>query len=214
MIIIDHLLKTYPITVQLQKINDLTGKKQKEGIPFLNAENGVKIFDDYGKCSLLNDYFAQQSHLNDTGVVTPPVTLLTENFLDTMCFTPIDVQKVIKGLNISKAIGNIFIKRILPIMCNDLTILFNYSIDNEVYPSQWKSSNVIPVFKKGEKTRPQNYRPISLLCCISKVFERLVSDKVMKYINTIMDVVAAKKGGEFGFNLWARKCAECLKFMT
>jgi hypothetical protein len=61
-------------------INDLTGKKQKEDIPFLNAENGVKIFDDYGKCSLFNDYFAQQSHLNDTGVVT----LLTENFLDTM----------------------------------------------------------------------------------------------------------------------------------
>jgi hypothetical protein len=29
-----------------------------------------------------------------------------------------------------------------------------------------------------------------------------------------MDVVAAKKGGEFGFNLWPRKCAECLKFMT
>jgi hypothetical protein len=33
-------------------------------------------------------------------------------------------------------------------------------------------------------------------------------------INTIMDVVAAKKGGEFGFNLWPRKCAECLKSMT
>jgi hypothetical protein len=62
-------------------INDLTGKKQKEGIPFLNAQNGVKIFDDYGKCSLLNDYFAQQSHLDDTGVVTLPVTLLTYNLL-------------------------------------------------------------------------------------------------------------------------------------
>jgi hypothetical protein len=33
-------------------------------------------------------------------------------------------------------------------------------------------------------------------------------------INTIMDVVAAKKGGELCFNLWPRKCAECLKFMT
>jgi hypothetical protein len=30
----------------------------------------------------------------------------------------------------------------------------------------------------------------------------------------MMDVVAAKKGGEFGFNLWPLKCAECLKFMT
>jgi hypothetical protein len=33
-------------------------------------------------------------------------------------------------------------------------------------------------------------------------------------INIMMDVVAAKKGSKFGFNLWPRKCAECLKFMT
>jgi hypothetical protein len=53
--------------------------RNREGIPFLNAENGVKIVDDYGKCSLLNDFFAQQSHIDDTSVATPPVTLLTEN---------------------------------------------------------------------------------------------------------------------------------------
>jgi hypothetical protein len=42
----------------------------------------------------------------------------------------------------------------------------------------------------------------------------IVVDRSANIINTIMDVVAAKKGGEFGFNLWPRKCAECLKFMT
>jgi hypothetical protein len=35
----------------------------------------TKIFDDYGKCSLLNEYFAEQSHLDDTGVEIPPITL-------------------------------------------------------------------------------------------------------------------------------------------
>jgi hypothetical protein len=43
---------------------------------------------------------------------------------------------------------------------------------------------------------------------------RFEGKNAMNAINTIMDVVAAKKGGEFGFNLWLRKCAECLKFIT
>jgi hypothetical protein len=77
----------------------------------------------------------------------------------------------------------------------ELSDHFNYCISHGVYPSHWKLSNVIPFFKKGCKTAPQNYRPISLLCCTSKIFERLVADKLnMKYILE-NNLISARQSG-------------------
>lgn len=46
---------------------------------------------------------------------------------------------------------------------------------NEV-PYKWKTSRMIPLFKKGDRTRPENYRPISNLCSLAKVFEKCILD--------------------------------------
>ena len=53
-----------------------------------------------------------------------------------------------------------------------------------IFPSQWKIANVVPVFKKNDPQKVNNYRPISLLCIISKVFEKCI----YKYLhNFILD---------------------------
>ena len=49
-------------------------------------------------------------------------------------------------------------------------------------PAQWKDHCIIPVFKSRDKTLVNNYRPISLLCILSKVLERIVYDQVMNHI--------------------------------
>ena len=55
-----------------------------------------------------------------------------------------------------------------------LNIIFNKSIELGVYPKIWKLANVVPIFKnKGCTNDPTNYRPISLLSNISKIFEKL-----------------------------------------
>ena len=61
---------------------------------------------------------------------------------------------------------------IAPSLCN----LFNMplSLSLGVVPAKWKFANITPVFKKDDSTITSNYRPISLLCVISKVLERCV----------------------------------------
>ena len=49
-------------------------------------------------------------------------------------------------------------------------------------PSKWKIHRIIPIFKAGDKTSVQNYQPISLLCCVSKVLERLIFNKISDFV--------------------------------
>ena len=180
-------------------VKNITGRKKADGIPFLFDNIGGRVFDDIGKCTLLNHFFADQSTLNDSDIPVPPVTPYTESTLEAISVTPADVLKVILSLNLSKAtgsdgIGNKFIRRVLPTFTDELSKFFNYCLLHGVFPNQWKISNVIPIHKKGEKTSVSNYRPISLLPCLSKVFERLVANHMMKYI-TDNNLVSHRQSG-------------------
>ena len=62
------------------------------------------------------------------------------------------------------------------------TQVFNKSLRRSYFPSQWKKGNVIPVHKKGDKTNVTNYRPISLLSCLGKVFEKCVFKHLYNYL--------------------------------
>ena len=62
-----------------------------------------------------------------------------------------------------------------------LSTLFNRSLDSGSVPKEWKLSNIIPVFKNSH-SRVENYRPISLLCVVSKVFERCILNKLRDHL--------------------------------
>ena len=62
-----------------------------------------------------------------------------------------------------------------------LTYLFKKSIESGIFPQKWKQSNVVPVFKQGDTQIVSNYRPISLLCNLSKVFEKIVYNCLYDY---------------------------------
>ena len=68
-----------------------------------------------------------------------------------------------------------------------LSILFNLSYRTGQIPNEWKSANVVPVFKKGDKSSVENYRPISLTCLVMKIFERCIRDELMLKCNDLLD---------------------------
>ena len=103
----------------------------------------------------------------------------------------INMEKEILLLKNKKAAGadNIpakILKDAATVIVPPLTQLFNCSIDEGYFPTKLKYANVIPLFKKNSNTDKSNYRPISILPSISKVFERLMFHQITSYINNII----------------------------
>ena len=58
-----------------------------------------------------------------------------------------------------------------------LTKIFNKSVTLGQFPLDWKAARVVPIFKKGQRTKLDNYRPISMLPVVSKLIERILFDQ-------------------------------------
>ena len=111
--------------------------------------------------------------------------------------TPFEFKAVSKDIVIKEIIaldpgksvsGSISTKalRLTALECADvLTKIFNcWVIDRSTFPDELKVADIIPVHKKNSTTDKANYRPISLLPVISKVFERLIAKQIEPFINT------------------------------
>ena len=65
-----------------------------------------------------------------------------------------------------------------------LASLFTKSMSKGEVPDSWKEANVTPIFKKGDKKKPGNYRPVSLTSTLSKLMETIIRDEIINYLNT------------------------------
>ena len=95
--------------------------------------------------------------------------------------------KLLKNIDISKATGinNLpgrFLMDGIVILAKPVTEICNLSIKSRVFPDLWKLVKLKPIFKKGSRVDPSNYRPISLLPLISKIFEKIVHYQMIDYL--------------------------------
>ena len=99
-------------------------------------------------------------------------------------------QKLLSNLNPHKAAGPDQIK---PIILNNISTPLSpilkhrshKSLDSGTLPPIWKDANVAPVYKKGERSNPDNYMPISLTCILCKTLEHIVPSSITKHLSKL-----------------------------
>ena len=137
------------------------------------------------KAKLFAENFSLNSNLDDSVVSLPVFPSRTNLKLHNISVTPKMVRKVIMNLDLSKVSGPdcitvVVLKNCEPELSYILAELFNKCLKESCFPDCWKVSSLVPVFKNvAERSAAKNYRPVSLLSVISKVFEKLVNNRTV-----------------------------------
>ena len=115
---------------------------------------------------------------------------LTSPITNTLSFVPsndTEIVNIIKNFGSGKSSGpnsipTNLLKEFSYHFCIPIKIIVNKSLTEGSFPSLLKIANVCPIFKKNDRTKCANYRPISLLSNISKIFERIVYNRVESFL--------------------------------
>jgi hypothetical protein len=116
--------------------------------------------------------------------------------------TTSEIDKIIKSLKTKNSYGYDeisvkILKSSAPFIISPLTYICNKSLSSGVFSERLKDAIVKPIHKKGDRSLPLNYRPISLLTSFSKIFEKLIYFRLYKYIRT--NHILAKE--QYGFKI-------------
>ena len=154
--------------------------------------------DSKEKADILNNQF--HSVFTEEGeAILPPLGNGQQKIMNDIYVHPDGVRSYLSKLNPNKASGPDSINaRILKECCNELadilTVIFNKSLQTGHVPDDWRKANVVPVYKKGEKYDPSNYRPVSLTCICCKVLEHILVSNIMKHLNSNDILVDSQHG--------------------
>lgn len=137
---------------------------------------------------MFNQYFVGQANVKepDKDIISLSVNSNVST-LSSIRTSVTEVQNLIAVLDTSKAcghdgIGNRIIKMCVPGVLKPLLALLNFSLQLGEFPKEWKKSNVIPLFKKGDRQDKTNYRPVSLLPSLSKILEKVVFVRLYNFL--------------------------------
>lgn len=160
-------------------------RMEQSAIPDLAHQGGL-VRDPSEKANVFNEQFfsvftnePQYTYLPDLPMPRVHMTEFT--------ITEEGVRRRLESLIESKASGPDeiparFLKTMAPIIARPITQLFQQSLNTGVIPKDWKTAIVRPIFKKGDKSLPLNYRPVSLTSILCKQMEHIIVSQINSFL--------------------------------
>lgn len=179
-------------------IHTLCHNKAKEVIApaKLQTESNI-ITDKTEMCECFNEFFSSIGEKLANSIsniyVKPNISMDTKSTSSELfVLSPTsteEVSEIIETLNCNTASGideisTKVLKCIKNLILVDLTSCINKCLELGIFPENLKRAKVTPIFKSGVKSNPSNYRPISVLPVISKIFERILYTRLEAYLNS------------------------------
>ena len=168
--------------VKHKSINSLLINDNKVTEPQVIADSFNNFFCNIGE--RLANKFSNQNNYDYKKFLKDPASQSIFLFNTNMT----EIISTVRNLKNSNSTGHDefslkFIKLSLPILAPALVKIFNLSLTSGIYPDKLKIAKVIPIFKKGAPSSVNNYRPISILSTINKIFEKLLYSRLINYID-------------------------------
>ena len=189
------------------EINTLISKKKnKKQSPKYFLINNEEITESKEISESFNNYFATIGTIENNNISTTSNNYrqfmknrVTFDFKFKTTATE-QIEKIIKALKPKTSFGHdnissILTKHLCSTISGILTVAINQSLCTGIFPDSLKISKITPIYKKGDSHIISNYRPISLLPTLSKIFEKVVFNNVYDYLienNLLFD-------GQYGF---------------
>ena len=161
-------------------------QKVRDKVSPLENNRGNIISDGFQMAEVLNEYFSSVFTTEDISSLPVPFTKFEGNkseHLGQLLVTPVMIANKMKN-NKSPGVDGIppkLLKEIVEQISTPLAKLFNLSLEG-IVPSEWKEANITPLFKKGSRNKPENYRPVSLTSVVCKLLETLIRDHMVEFL--------------------------------
>ena len=154
----------------------------------LKKPDGTFTTSDKDIADTLNEqYHNAFTKENTTNLPNIPMKNLITPELQAFEVTEEEVVKELKALQPNKSPGIDYmyprvLKEMAEVLGKPVTLLFKKSLNDEELPAHWLQALITPIFKKGSKILPENYRPVSLTCILCKILEKLAVKAIIKHI--------------------------------
>ena len=169
-------------------------RKCREKVAALQKEDGSLTTNNKEKANLLIDFFSSVMTHEDLSnldkIHITPGEKSDNQFISDVTITAQEVKNKLKDLNPNKSPGpdKIYpkvLKELHEELSGPLSHLFNKSFSNNILPDDWKLAEISAIFKKGNRSNSNNYRPVSLTCILCKVMESFIRDKIQNHMEDL-----------------------------